>query len=94
MNRKAVTILSTLNNRGAGFTRGPNGFAPGKRPVHTLAPILVEGDFGIVGVATPGADGQIQTLKDPYHWTSDTGQAPETASGQDDVPLPAPSGGR
>lgn len=52
----------TLNNRGAGFTRAPNDFAPGRRPVHTLAPLLIEGDFGAIGMATPGADGQIQTL--------------------------------
>jgi gamma-glutamyltranspeptidase/glutathione hydrolase len=52
----------TLNNRGAGFTEGANAFAPGKRPVHTLAPILVHTPQGVLGLATPGADGQVQTL--------------------------------
>lgn len=52
----------TLNNRGGGFTTSPNEVGAGKRPVHTLAPsILVDGDR-MVALATPGADGQIQTL--------------------------------
>ena len=51
-----------LNNRAAGFTLAPNDFAPGKLPVHTLAPILVEADGFCAGLATPGADGQVQTL--------------------------------
>lgn len=52
----------TLNNRGGGFTDGANAPAPGKRPVHTLAPALVTGSFGTLALATPGADGQVQTL--------------------------------
>lgn len=52
----------TLNNRAAGFTRPPNHCVGGKRPVHTLAPVLVETEQGCVGLATPGADGQVQTL--------------------------------
>ena len=51
-----------LNNRLGGFTAGDNAFAPGKRPVHTLAPVLVERDGATVALATPGADGQVQTL--------------------------------
>jgi gamma-glutamyltranspeptidase/glutathione hydrolase len=52
-----------LNNRAAGFTAAPNDAAPAKRPVHTLAPALVVGPAGdALGLATPGADGQIQTL--------------------------------
>lgn len=55
-----------LNNRGAGFTAAPNGPGPGRRPVHTLAPALVEGPpsggGGVTALATPGADGQVQTL--------------------------------
>ena len=51
-----------LNNRGGGFTSGGNAFSPGKRPVHTLAPVLVTGPQGVVALATPGADGQVQTL--------------------------------
>jgi gamma-glutamyltranspeptidase / glutathione hydrolase len=52
----------TLNNRAGGFTDGANTPAPGKRPVHTLAPVLVETPEGMLALATPGADGQVQTL--------------------------------
>ena len=52
----------TLNNRAGGFTEGANAAAPGKRPVHTLAPILVTTSQGVLALATPGADGQVQTL--------------------------------
>jgi len=51
-----------LNNRAGGFTDGPNAAAPGKRPVHTLAPALLTFDQGALALATPGADGQVQTL--------------------------------
>jgi len=51
-----------LNNRGGGFTRGMNRFEPGKKPIHTLAPALIEGPDGTVALSTPGADGQVQTL--------------------------------
>jgi gamma-glutamyltranspeptidase / glutathione hydrolase len=55
-----------LNNRAAGFTAPPNDPAPGRRPVHTLAPaLLVRGtrsDQRATALATPGADGQVQTL--------------------------------
>jgi gamma-glutamyltranspeptidase / glutathione hydrolase len=51
-----------LNDRGAGFTAPPNHPEPGKHPVHTLAPILLESRDGVTAVATPGGDGQIQTL--------------------------------
>lgn len=51
-----------LNNRAGGFTKGPNAPAPGRRPVHTLAPALIETERGPLALATPGADGQIQTL--------------------------------
>jgi len=52
----------TLNNRAGGFTAGANAAAAGKRPVHTLAPVLLRTAQGVVGLATPGADGQVQTL--------------------------------
>lgn len=51
-----------LNNRAAGFTSGANAAAPGKRPVHTLAPMLLTTPQGVLALATPGADGQVQTL--------------------------------
>jgi gamma-glutamyltranspeptidase / glutathione hydrolase len=53
----------TLNNRAACFTAAPNDPEPGKRPVHTLSPILVRtpGE-GVRALATPGADGQVQSL--------------------------------
>lgn len=52
-----------LNNRAGGFTGGANSAAPSKRPVHTLAPALIEErDGSILALATPGADGQVQTL--------------------------------
>jgi gamma-glutamyltranspeptidase/glutathione hydrolase len=52
----------TLNNRAACFTQSPNDPRPGKLPVHTLSPILVRSDEGIRALATPGADGQVQSL--------------------------------
>ncbi|MEO5832304.1 MAG: gamma-glutamyltransferase [Nakamurella sp.] len=52
-----------LNNRAAGFTVGANAPGPGRRPVHTLAPALTVDRRGRpLAVATPGADGQVQTL--------------------------------
>ncbi|MEP9355483.1 gamma-glutamyltransferase [Xanthobacter sp. KR7-65] len=51
-----------LNNRAAGFTGAPNHARPGALPVHTLAPILVDRPEGCLALATPGADGQVQTL--------------------------------
>jgi gamma-glutamyltranspeptidase/glutathione hydrolase len=51
-----------LNNRAAGFTDGANAPGPGKRPVHTLAPAMVTSGEGVTALATPGADGQVQTL--------------------------------
>jgi gamma-glutamyltranspeptidase/glutathione hydrolase len=52
-----------LNSRLLGFDReGPNSPAPGRRPVHTLAPALITAPDRLVALATPGADGQIQTL--------------------------------
>jgi gamma-glutamyltranspeptidase/glutathione hydrolase len=55
-----------LHNRGGLFvlTPGhPNRIAPGKRPYHTLSPLLVlrDGRFAFT-VGTPGGDGQTQSL--------------------------------
>jgi gamma-glutamyltranspeptidase / glutathione hydrolase len=52
----------TLNNRAGGFTDGANAAAPGKRPVHTLAPALLTRGATRIAMATPGADGQVQVL--------------------------------
>jgi gamma-glutamyltranspeptidase/glutathione hydrolase len=52
----------TLNNRAACFTEAPNEARPGKLPIHTLSPVMVGGDDGIRTLATPGADGQVQSL--------------------------------
>lgn len=51
-----------LNNRAGGFTAAPNHPRPSVLPVHTLAPILVEAQGACFALATPGADGQVQTL--------------------------------
>ncbi|WP_375389706.1 gamma-glutamyltransferase [uncultured Amnibacterium sp.] len=52
-----------LANRAAGFTTGANAPGTSRYPVHTLAPAMVlAADGGATGLATPGADGQIQTL--------------------------------
>ena len=64
-----------LNNRAASFTDGDNAPAPGKRPVHTLAPALLEQGVGsILALATPGADGQVQTLLQVLSHLRYTGQ--------------------
>jgi gamma-glutamyltranspeptidase/glutathione hydrolase len=52
----------TLNNRAGGFTAGANAPGAGKRPVHTLAPCMLTTPQGMLALATPGADGQVQTL--------------------------------
>jgi gamma-glutamyltranspeptidase/glutathione hydrolase len=52
----------TLNNRAACFTNAPNDAEPGKLPVHTLSPILLTGGEEVRALATPGADGQVQSL--------------------------------
>ncbi|GII64893.1 glutamyltransferase [Sphaerisporangium krabiense] len=52
----------TLNNRAGGFTAAPNDPGPARRPVHTLAPALLTAPGRVTALATPGADGQVQTL--------------------------------
>lgn len=54
-----------LNNRLsslAGSGSLPADLRPGERPPHTLSPMLLELDRRCVALATPGADGQVQTL--------------------------------
>jgi gamma-glutamyltranspeptidase/glutathione hydrolase len=51
-----------LNDRLHGFTSGENQAAPGRRPVHTLSPLLVAHEGRAFALCTPGADGQVQTL--------------------------------
>ena len=65
----AVVVGDTgiiMQNRGAGFSLepdSPNRLFPGRRPYHTLCPslVLLEGK-PVLGLATPGGDGQAQTL--------------------------------
>ncbi len=52
----------TLNDRAGGFTAGANAPRPSAFPVHTLAPALHVSPRGVLALATPGADGQVQTL--------------------------------
>jgi gamma-glutamyltranspeptidase/glutathione hydrolase len=52
-----------LNNRLDGFARSaksPNARAPGRLPIHTLAPVIVRQRTRRWGLVTPGADGQVQ----------------------------------
>jgi gamma-glutamyltranspeptidase/glutathione hydrolase len=54
-----------LNDRLWGCSRdpsSPNYPAPGRRPVHTLSPLLASEGGRTFALATPGADGQVQTL--------------------------------
>jgi gamma-glutamyltranspeptidase/glutathione hydrolase len=54
-----------LNNRLSGCSKdpeSPNAVAPGRRPVQTLSPALVSSGPLVSALATPGADGQVQTL--------------------------------
>ena len=62
---EATGIL--LHNRGALFTLEtghPNQISPGKRPYHTLSPVMAlypEGEFAFT-LGTPGGDSQTQTI--------------------------------
>ncbi len=62
---EATGIL--LHNRGALFTLEtghPNQMAPGKRPYHTLSPVMAlypDGEFAFT-LGTPGGDSQTQTI--------------------------------
>jgi gamma-glutamyltranspeptidase/glutathione hydrolase len=60
-----------LQNRGALFTLDeahPNVVAPGKRPFHTLTPLMaLRGDALAFTLGTPGGDGQTQSLLQIVH---------------------------
>ena len=55
-----------LQNRGSLFTfeaDHPNIFAPGRRPFHTLCPVIVlSNDLPWLAIGTPGGDGQTHTI--------------------------------
>jgi len=60
-----------LHNRGSLFTLQeghPNRIEPGKRPFHTLTPLLAERDGGLAfTLGTPGGDAQTQSLLQIVH---------------------------
>ena len=72
-----------LQNRGGGFTldpRHPNVIAPGKRPFHTLTPMLVTDGGGLrMTIGTPGGHGQPQFLMQVYHNIFSFGMSPQQA---------------
>jgi gamma-glutamyltranspeptidase / glutathione hydrolase len=72
-----------LHNRGGGFVldaRHPNVVAPGKRPFHTLTPMLVTDDAGLrMTIGTPGGHGQTQFLAQVYHNVFTFGMSPQQA---------------
>ncbi|MGH7504585.1 MAG: gamma-glutamyltransferase family protein, partial [Longimicrobiales bacterium] len=73
-----------LQNRGAGFTLDeshPNVIAPGKRPFHTLMPLLITDDDGALRMTlgTPGGHGQSQFLTQVYHNVFTFGMTPQEA---------------
>ena len=73
-----------LHNRGALFTLEPdhpNQIAPGKRPYHTLTPLLALGADGAVAftLGTPGGDGQTQTITQILAQVLYFGQTPQAA---------------
>lgn len=72
-----------LHNRGAGFRldpEHPSALEPGKRPFHTLAPLLAVGNDGtVLTLGTPGGDGQTQTLIQVFHNLALFGMRPQVA---------------
>jgi gamma-glutamyltranspeptidase len=74
-----------LQNRGSGFvlTDGhPNRIAPGKRPFHTLNPVMVLDAAGHLRMTlgTPGGDGQTQFLTQVFHNLMLFGMSPQAAA--------------
>jgi gamma-glutamyltranspeptidase/glutathione hydrolase len=72
-----------LHNRGAGFEldpRHPSVIAPGKRPFHTLSPMMVTDAGGLrMTIGTPGGHGQPQFLTQVYHNIFTFGMTPQQA---------------
>jgi gamma-glutamyltranspeptidase/glutathione hydrolase len=72
-----------LQNRGSGFVldpRHPNVVAPGKRPFHTLSPMLVTDAAGLrMTIGTPGGHGQPQFLMQVFHNIFTFGMSPQQA---------------
>jgi gamma-glutamyltranspeptidase/glutathione hydrolase len=72
-----------LQNRGSGFVldpRHPNVVAPGKRPFHTLSPMLVTDANGLrMTIGTPGGHGQPQFLMQVFHNIFTFGMSPQQA---------------
>jgi gamma-glutamyltranspeptidase/glutathione hydrolase len=73
-----------LQNRGAGFVidpTHPNVIAPGKRPFHTLTPMLVTDAAGKLRmtIGTPGGHGQPQFLLQVYQNLFTFGMTPQQA---------------
>jgi gamma-glutamyltranspeptidase/glutathione hydrolase len=72
-----------LQNRGAGFEldpRHPSVIAPGKRPFHTLTPMLVTDGGGLrMTIGTPGGHGQPQFLTQAYLDVFVFGMTPQQA---------------
>ncbi|MCU0617283.1 MAG: gamma-glutamyltransferase [Gemmatimonadaceae bacterium] len=72
-----------LHNRGAGFElnpRHPSVMAPGKRPFHTLTPMIVTDAGGLrMTLGSPGGHGQPQFLTQVYHNIFTFGMSPQRA---------------
>jgi gamma-glutamyltranspeptidase/glutathione hydrolase len=72
-----------LQNRGSGFVidaSHPNVIAPGKRPMHTLTPMLVTDAGGLrATIGTPGGHGQPQFLMQVYQNVFTFGMTPQQA---------------
>ncbi len=72
-----------LQNRGAAFDldpRHPNIIAPGKRPFHTLTPMMVTDAGGLrMTIGSPGGHGQPQFLTQVYHNIFTFGMTPQQA---------------
>jgi gamma-glutamyltranspeptidase/glutathione hydrolase len=65
-----------LNNRLSDASpdpASPNAAGPGRRPVHTLSPAIVEHDDRVFALATPGADGQVQVIAQVIQGLADEG---------------------